>query len=172
MTNIPYRPRSGAERTREAVLRWAAALPAARYLITAVPAAPEAGTVTHKRFLAYEELEPALPWLAQLNAKHFHVVGRPWDTRHILVDDVPLASFDALVRWCTPAAVVESSPGSLQAWVTVAEEPVEPVLADALAKRLATRFGGDRFAARASQAGRVPGFTNRKARHLDAERNM
>ncbi|MFC7739297.1 DNA-primase RepB domain-containing protein [Roseomonas sp. GCM10028921] len=170
MTTMTYRPRSGAERTRDAVLGWARALPAERYLITAVPAGPEAGSVAHKRFLTVADLERALPWLAHLNSAGHHIVGRPWATQHVLVDDLTASSLDGLARWCPPAAVVESSPGSLQAWITIADEPVEPAHADAVARHLATRFGGDRFAARASQSGRVPGYTCRKKKRFNPQR--
>jgi hypothetical protein len=67
-----------------------------------------------------------------------------------------------------PAAVVETSSGSFQAWLTVAAEDVAPDLASSVARLLAARYGGDAGAANGGQLGRLPGTTNRKAKHRDA----
>ncbi|WP_408901593.1 DNA-primase RepB domain-containing protein [Pararoseomonas indoligenes] len=100
------------------------------------------------------------------------MIGRPVDPRHVLIDDLHPDALSALRRHHRPAAVVASSPGSLQAWITISETPVDPALADAAAKVLARRYGGDLCAARASQLGRIPGFTNRKPRHLSRETGL
>ncbi|HEY8614395.1 MAG TPA: DNA-primase RepB domain-containing protein [Roseomonas sp.] len=155
----------GADRPRESVLRWALALPAARYAITAIPAEPTAGAVTHRRCWNIDEFERAIPWLRRLNANGHHVVGRPVDPRYVLVDDLHPDALTALCRQHRPAAVVSSSPGSIQAWLTLSDTPSEPALADVAAKILARRYGGDLCAARASQPGRIVSFTNRKAKH-------
>lgn len=155
--------RAGDHRTREAVLRWAAALPADRYLVSAIPT--DTRGPPHRRLLTLEELGRALGWLRWLNGNGHHIVGRPWAARHVLVDDLAPAAVEALLRRHTPSAVVESSPGSLQAWLTLADAPVAPAIAGAAARLLAGRLGGDRGAAGPVQPGRIPGFTNRKARH-------
>ncbi|MFC7738240.1 DNA-primase RepB domain-containing protein [Roseomonas sp. GCM10028921] len=157
--------RRGGDRTLEALQRWARALPAPHYAVTAVPADAPPGSPTHRRLWDPSQLMRAVPWLRRLNARGFHIVGRPVAARHILVDDITPDALEALCREHRPAAVVRSSPGSLQAWLTVSETPVEPSLADAVAKCLARRYGGDLCAARASQPGRLPGFTNRKRKH-------
>jgi hypothetical protein len=164
--------RRGEDRTRDAVDRWARALPAASYAITAVPADPGAGTPPHRRCWSLDQLLRAVPWLRRLNSVGHHIVGRPVDPRHILIDDLHPDALTVLRRHHRPAAVIASSPGSLQAWVTAAEGAIEPALADVAAKFLAHRFGGDLCAARASQAGRLPGFTNRKTRHLSRETGL
>jgi hypothetical protein len=158
----------GAERTRESVLRWAHALPAPRYAITAIPADQTAGAATHRRCWNITELEGAIPWLRRLNVTGHHIVGRPVDPRHVLVDDLHPDALTALCRHHRPAAVVSSSPGSIQAWLTLSATPMAPALADAAAKILAARYGGDRCAARASQPGRIVSFTNRKPKHRSA----
>ncbi|WP_159349539.1 DNA-primase RepB domain-containing protein [Roseomonas harenae] len=158
-------PGRGADRTRSSVLRWAAALPAAQYAITAIPADRSVGTATHRRCWNLQELEGALSWLRRLNSTGHHIVGRPIDPRHVLVDDLHPDALTALCRHHRPAAVVSSSPGSLQAWLTLSDTPIVPALADAAAKILAARYGGDLCAARASQPGRIAGFTNRKPKH-------
>ncbi|WP_338662423.1 DNA-primase RepB domain-containing protein [Pararoseomonas sp. SCSIO 73927] len=164
--------RRGEDRTRDAVDRWARALPAASYAITVVPADPGAGTPPHRRCWSLNQLLRAIPWLRRLNSIGHHIVGRPVDPRQILIDDLHADALTALRRHHRPAAVVASSPGSLQAWVTISETSVDPALADAAAKLLARRYGGDLCAARASQPGRLPGFTNRKTRHLSRETGL
>jgi hypothetical protein len=155
----------GADRTRASVLRWARTLPAAQYAITAIPADQTTGAVTHRRCWNLQKLEGAIPWLRRLNATGHHIVGRPVDARHVLVDDLHPDALTALYRHHRPTAVVSSSPGSLQVWLTLSDAPIAPALADAAAKILAARYGGDLCAARASQPGRVVGFTNRKPKH-------
>jgi hypothetical protein len=162
----------GEDRTRAAVLRWAHALQAARYAITAIPAEPTAGAVTHRRCWSIEDLDSAIPWLRRLNVSGHHIVGRPVDPRHILVDDLNPDALAALCRHHRPAAVVSSSPGSIQVWLTVSKASIEPALADAAAKILAARFGGDLGAARASQPGRVVSFTNRKTKHRSSSTGL
>jgi hypothetical protein len=148
------------DRTRAAVLRWAAALPADRYLIAAIPA--EAEALVHRRLLTIEELDRALGWLRWLNSNNHHIVGRPWDARHVLVDDLSPVALEAMLGRHQPAAIVESSPQNFQAWVTVTAAPVLPAVAGVAARLLAARHGGDRGAASPCQPGRICGFTNRK----------
>ncbi|SDB74291.1 DNA-primase RepB domain-containing protein [Belnapia rosea] len=153
----------GGDRTRAAVLRWAAALPADRYLVAAIPAG--ANGPTHRRLLGPGEFDRALGWLRWLNTCGHHIVGRPWDPRHVLIDDLSQAAVEVVTARHRPAAIVESSPGNFQVWLTLAEGSVLPAAAGAAARLLAARYGGDRGAASASQPGRLPGLTNRKPRH-------
>ena len=152
-----------ARRTLNAVRAWAAALPAARYLISAIPAG--APGPVHRRLLTAPQVEHALGWLRWLNAQGNHIVARPWATQHILIDDLRDDAVQALLRERRVAASVESSPGSYQVWISVADQPLEPALAGEVARLLASRLGGDRGAANPVQPGRLPGFTNRKLRH-------
>jgi hypothetical protein len=157
-----------AMRSCGAALRWARALPAEEYWIAAIPAEGAARNVIHRRVWDTCELERGLGWLRYLNSRHHHIVGRPVDPRHVLVDDLTPAAVEALARHHPPAAIVASSPGNLQVWVTM-ESRVAPEVAGAVARILAARYGGDRGAASARQPGRIPGFTNRKARHRRAD---
>lgn len=155
-----------AMRSRDALLRWATALPAEEYWIAAIPAGETAShRVIHRRVWSLARLEGGLGWLRHLNTNHHHIIGRPVDPKHILIDDLTPEAAEHLARSHTLAAVVESSPGSVQAWISVAEERVEPEVAGVVANILATRFGGDRGAASGRQPGRLPGFTNRKKKH-------
>lgn len=102
-------------------------------------------------------------FLKMKNANGYHVYGRPDATNFILIDDLYEDSLDQLQKdnLC-PSAVVMTSKGNYQAWITVARESIESDLATAIARYLAQRYGGDSCSARFSQLGRLPGFTNRK----------
>jgi hypothetical protein len=118
-----------------------------------------------QRQLTTEQLLASVPWLRARNARHGHIYARPSATRHMLVDDLDPDSLSLLMACHRLAAIVETSPWCYQAWLTVAAEPVAPSLAAAVARGLAARFDGDPGATSAVQLGRLPGFTNRKARH-------
>lgn len=148
--------------TAWALGRWTAALPAELYDVRLVPAG--GGRATLRRFDA-EALVRCTGWLRAMNAGGHHVYGRPLDGRHVLVDDLGAGSLATLQGRHRPAAVVESSPGCYQVWVTVSAERIEPPLATAAARRLARELGGDPGAASGGQVGRLPGFTNRKPLH-------
>jgi hypothetical protein len=84
-----------------------------------------------------------------------------------MVDDLDASAVKRMAAdGFKPSAVVETSPGNLQAWVRLADEPVDgPVLERARAQ-LAEDYGGDGHAARRpDQAGRPPGMTNQKPKH-------
>ena len=156
--------KSGGDRTRAALAAWAATVPAASYLVAAIPAEGVAGPI-HRRLLTPDQLDGALPWLKAKNSNGMHIVGRPWAPRHVLVDDLDEGTLEKFMSVHRPAAVVRTSPGSFQAWLSIAPGLLDPPLAGAVARLLAARFGGDPGAANAVQPGRIPGFTNRKVKH-------
>lgn len=148
--------------TEWSLARWAAALPAESYDVRLVPAS--GGRPTLRRLDA-AALGRSAGWLRAMDAAGHHVYGRPLDARHVLVDDLDADGLAALQRAHTPAAVVQTSPGCHQAWVTVSAGKVEPPLATAVARELARQLSGDPGAASYCQLGRLPGLANRKAVH-------
>lgn len=152
--------------TANVLRRWALALPSELYDIRLVP--EEGGSPTLRRLNA-TALERCAGWLRHANAQGYHVYGRPLATQHVLLDDLCPDSLEQLRTTHHVAAVVETSPWSYQAWVTVAPEPLDTPLASAVARLLARTHGADRGAASAVQVGRLPGLTNRKDRHQRAD---
>jgi hypothetical protein len=65
-----------------------------------------------------------------------------------------------------PALVVETSPKNFQAWLNHGRS-LTPALSTAVAKALASEFGGDIGAADWRHFGRLAGFTNRKEKYRD-----
>lgn len=61
-----------------------------------------------------------------------------------------------------PCVVLQTSPGHLQAWVRLSTSPLEPAVATAAGKLLATAYGGDPASIDWRHLGRLAGFTNLK----------
>lgn len=97
------------------------------------------------------------------NAHGYHVYGRPAANRYILVDDLCADGLDAMKSdGHRPAVTIETSKGNYQAWITITAEKLTDAEATAAGRLLAQRYGGDIRSAKAAQAGRLPGTTNRK----------
>ena len=149
---------------------------ALRELFTALPASGyDLGILGEVGMHRMESLEAQrivrmLPYLKYRNANGANILVRPnGEGPYTILDDLTPAS---LVRMFSegyePAAVVETSPGSLQAWLKHAQ-PLSKELGTLAAKMLAEQFGADRNAADWRRFGRAPGFTNRKPRHRNAQ---
>lgn len=107
-------------------------------------------------------------WLRYQNYQGRDIYIRPKGEHDLsMVDDL---TRDSVLRMkkegFSPVAVVETSPGKYQAWLRHPER-LGKEMSTAAARALAQRFGGDRGAADWRHFGRLSGFTNRKAKHLD-----
>lgn len=151
---------SAVDRSALAVAGFVAALPAALYDVRLVPSV--GGGAVESRRLDRDGIMAALPWLRARNSAGYHVYARPMAASHIMVDDLSPDGVRSLLRVHRPAALVETSPGSYQAWLTITDKQVQRERAAALARLLARRLGGDPGAANPVQLGRLPGTTNRK----------
>lgn len=116
-----------------------------------------------------DALQHAMRWLQFENGRGADIYIRPAGSPHnlTLVDDL---SADALLLMketgFQPAVVVETSPRNFQAWLKHGER-LDKQTSTAVARALAERFGGDRGAADWRHFGRLAGWRNRKACHLD-----
>lgn len=107
-----------------------------------------------------------LRYLKYRNATGEHIYLRPTgESPYTLLDDLTAATHLQLTaEGFAPAAVVETSPGSFQAWLRHTQ-PLSRELGTLAAKTLAAQFGADISAADWRRFGRVPGFANRKPQH-------
>jgi hypothetical protein len=149
---------------------------AIRKLITALPAPGyDLGILTYAGMYRLESV-PAprllrmLPLLKYRNAKGAHIYIRPTgESPYTLLDDLTSATLNRLsAEGYSPAAVVETSSGSFQAWLRH-PQPLSKELGTLAAKTLAAEFGADRSAADWRRFGRAPGFTNRKPLHRNVQ---
>lgn len=123
-----------------------------------------------RRWTASRLLDPAiLRFLRIRNREGYEVYFRPYVGSHnagyILLDlDQPtfgiLRSLQA--HGHEPSAVVETSPGKLQAWIRVSREPLPQALATGISRKLAQLYAADRASADGRHLGRLAGFANRK----------
>jgi hypothetical protein len=108
--------------------------------------------------------------------KHNNADGReilfyPLDPRYILLDDLTSEAVKRLEsEGFAPALVVETSPGNMQAWIKFPDlrgiKAVEQEYCLALSRQLIAKFGGDPGAAGGLRFGKLPGFRNRKSKHI------
>jgi hypothetical protein len=110
----------------------------------------------------------SLPWLKRMNALGNDVYVRPAErSRHglILVDDLSPPALARLERdGRAAAAVVETSPGSFQAWVRVPDRASGAARGE-VARRFAREYEADGGSAVDRHYGRLAGFTNQKEIH-------
>lgn len=137
------------------------------------PAPAPTQSVMIPRVWAAETILNSIPWLRLQNCGGRNIYVRPKGEHHLsLVDDL---SKDSLVMMkaagFNPAVVVETSPTNFQAWLKH-PEPLSKEVSTAAARALAEKFGGDRGAADWRHFGRLAGFTNRKAKYLDARTSL
>ena len=105
-------------------------------------------------------------WLKHQNRDGRNVYVRPKGEHNLsLVDDLSAEAVRQMKKTgFAPALIVQTSPGNFQAWLKH-PEPLTKELSTAVARELATKFGGDRGAADWRHFGRLAGFTNRKDKY-------
>ena len=141
------------DRTEQTIRQLLAALPAPGYDIGVLS---DAGMYRVEAAPASRVLR-MLPFLKHRNAQGAHIYLRPTgESCYTLLDDLTAATLPRLTaEGYAPAAVVETSPGSFQAWLRHTQ-PFPNELGTLAAKTLAEQFGADRSAADWRRFGRGP----------------
>src|SRR5271170_5285528 len=121
------------------------------------------GTMLLREGWGAKQVLKSLLWLRRENFNRGHIYVRPAGLHGLsLLDDLKA---DAVARMkaegFAPAAVVETSPGNLQAWLKHGEK-LDEAASTRAAKLLAERYGGDPGSADWRHFGRLAGFTNPK----------
>jgi hypothetical protein len=113
-----------------------------------------------------ETLLRSVAWLRLENMRGRNIYIRPQGEHHLsLVDDVSKSAIDRMkAEGFQPAAIIETSPRNFQAWLNHGERLPRDV-GTAIARALASRFGGDTKASDWRHFGRLAGFTNQKEKH-------
>ena len=154
----------------QAIRRQLAAMPWDTYLIVLIHHATRRPFPGERLWSAVQILrEPTIRFLRARNRDGFDVYFRPYALGHnagyILVDlDCAQPTVLTAMRQNRhePCAVIETSPGHLQAWIRVSLVPLPPQLATSIARYLAHLYQGDRASADWRHVGRLAGFTNPK----------
>jgi hypothetical protein len=157
------------DRTTEAVQAQLAGMGAERYDIGVYDRRNDAMLL--RREWTPAQVEAAVGWFKGMNAQGRDIYIRPTGSSGLyIVDDVPAATVERMrAEGYTPAAVVETSPGNLQAWVRVSDTPLSTEEGTAVACDLAARYDGDMSSANWRHMGRLAGFTNRKEEHTQPD---
>ena len=137
---------------------------------------PDAGpteSVMIPRIWAAETILKSIPWLRLQNRNGRNIYVRPKGEHHLsLIDDLTKDAVSLMkAGGFNPALVVETSPDNFQVWLKHPEQLSKEV-STAAARALAEKFNGDRGAADWRHFGRLAGFTNRKAKYLDASTGL
>ena len=156
--------------TLHAIRRQLAAMPSEVYLVRLIH------QQTHKpfpgeRLWTAQQLASAstIRFLRARNREGCDVYLQPYagaqNAGYILVDlDEAQPAVIAAMRaqGHDPCVVLQTSPGRLQAWVHLSTALLEPAVATAAGKLLATAYGGDPASTDWRHLGRLAGFTNQK----------
>ena len=114
-------------------------------------------------------------FLARKNCEGHCIYCRPWHPspqwgRYVLCDDLRHENVGSALA-AGARCIVETSSGSIQAWFSLPARVDTQTLKN-VALFLAAKWGGDlRAAANPTQFGRLPGFTNRKAKHAGSSKS-
>ena len=158
--------------TMQAIRRQLAAMPHDLYLIRLIHNQTRRAFAGRRLWTAAQLLSPeTIGFLRARNREGCDIYMHPdaWDQNagYILLDlDHADTDVDVLQRMRRnghdPCLVLETSPGHLQAWIQVARSALEPCIATAVARQLASEYGGDPGSADWHHMGRLAGFTNQK----------
>ena len=156
----------------QAVHRQLTAMPCERYLIRLIHHRSRKPLPGSRLWTALQlAQESMVKFLRARNRDGYDVYFQPYAVGHnagyILVDlDHAEPGVLAAMRaqGHQPCAVVETSPGHLQAWVHVSPRPLPPAVASAIGRELARCYHGDPASTDWRHVGRLAGFTNQKPR--------
>ena len=137
------------------------------------PDAGERHPVMIPRVWDAETIIRSVPWLRHQNREGRNIYVRPKGEHDLsMVDELTADAISAMKQTgVNPAVTVETSAGNFQAWLKH-PETLGKDLSTTAARALAEKFGGDRGAADRRHFGPLAGFTNRKAKYLDASTGL
>lgn len=149
-----------------AIERYALALRADRYKVQLKNSQTDEG---YWQEYTDEQLLRSTGFLRKKNADGFDVYARPVGWQYVLLDDLTL---DALIQIknddLRPCMLIETSPSNYQSWIILDQTPADRAEAKAICRSLAERYGADPGSAEPDHVGRLPGLTNRKPKHRQA----
>ncbi|HKE27437.1 MAG TPA: DNA-primase RepB domain-containing protein [Bryobacteraceae bacterium] len=156
--------------TLQAIRRQLGAMPNELYLVRLIHQQTRKPFPGERLWTAQQLGSPAtVRFLRARNREGCDIYVQPYAGDHnagyILVDldRAELAVIATMrARGHDPCVVLQTSPGRLQAWIRLSIAPLEPAVATAAGKLLATAYGGDPASTDGRHLGRLAGFTNQK----------
>ena len=168
------KPTAGIDRgvwiTQQAMRSQLAGMPHDLFLIRLIHQATRRSFPGERLWSAAQLLQPAtIRFLRVRNREGCDIYIWPYaeayNAGYILLDLDGVAPSVLKTMWANghePCVMVQTSPGHLQAWIHVSMLPLEPALATAIGKHLASVYGGDLASTDWRHLGRLAGFTNQK----------
>jgi len=156
--------------TLQAIRRQLAAMPSELYLVRLIQQQMRKAFPGERLWTAQQLGGAAtVRFLRARNREGCDVYVQPYtgdrNAGYILVD-LDCAQPAVIAAMCAqghdPCVVVQTSPGRLQAWICLSTTPLEPAVAAAASKLLASAYGGDPASTGWRHLGRLAGFTNQK----------
>lgn len=173
--SVPIKPILSPQ--EEAFLRYAQAVNADRYRVTAIKVDPDGSRKVmildkkdgQTRGFTPDELVAKMSEILALRSRGENIYYTPLseDRHHILIDDMTADSLVQLQKdGYKPAAIIESSPGNFQCILTIPKfhSRFDREIANRLSLILNKRYGDPKLSG-AIHPHRAPGFENRKAKH-------
>lgn len=166
-------PDRGLRLSMQAIGRQLAAMPCDRYLIRLIHRASRKALPGERLWTASQLVDPpTVRFLRARNRAGYEIYFQPFargrNAGYILVDldcAQPAVVDVMFANGHQPCAVIETSPGHLQAWIRVSPQPFMVPVATAIARQLAHLYQADRASADGLHLGRLAGFTNQKPHH-------
>jgi len=157
--------------------RYAEAVNADRYRVTSIRMLDDGSKKTLildkkdgiTRGFTPQEIEQHMPEMVRLERRGENIYYTPLSDKkhHILIDDMSRTGLEWLIDGgYRPAVVIESSPGSYQAIITIPKlgTPYDKDVGNRLTEKLNQQYG-DPGLSGAIHPHRAPGFQNRKPKH-------
>ena len=141
-------------------------MPCEKYDVRAIHTDKSAFKPVNRQFTT-RQLNKAEGYLKARNCEGYNIYARPLTYRYVLIDDLSHQSLDSLCENYPPALSTMTSPENYQAWIALPDAAGE-LSRDrirTIARYLAERYDGDPGSAEPDHLGRLPGFTNRKAKY-------
>jgi hypothetical protein len=156
--------------TWQAVSKQLAAMPSELYLVRLIHAQSRRAFPGERLWSAGQLASaPTIRFLRARNCEGCDVYLCPYagnqNAGYILVDldaAQPTVLETMRTHGHAPCVVLQTSPGHFQAWVCLRTGPLEPAVATAAGKWLASAYGGDPASTDWRHLGRLAGFTNQK----------
>lgn len=155
------------DRTEQTVRKTLAAIDAPCYDVGILT---DRGMFPRMEALTASQCMNLVRYLKYRNTNAAHIYFRPsGERRFTLLDDLNQTAISTLTAdGFEPCAIIQTSPGNFQAWLNHTHI-LSKALGTLAAQTLAHRFGADPSAADWRRFGRLPGFTNRKPEHRNAD---
>lgn len=112
-----------------------------------------------------EQLMKEVPYYQAKNRDGYNVYFRPVGYQYVLLDDLSRQTLTVLAE-LRPCLLIETSPANYQAWLRLRQIPQDREAAKQICRELAVQLSADMGSAEPDHIGRLPGFTNRKPKHM------